>query len=246
MIIIALQIMKHYNMKKIITYLLFITFSLMLNSQNTEEPFILIPEVFDAFDKPNQYNLNNLALLAMEKQNIPVFHSIKKAIDLPMDCNFLKMELIADHTFFYKKVTIIFKNCKGETVLSSNEGRSREKEFKLGYNMAFRDAEKSINYTTLKEILYNIKKPQTISIKSNEEVSINDYDTLYAQPIENGFQLIDATPKVVYKIYYTSQKEIFTAIKNDQQGILLKNNNQWFFEYTKDGEIKKESVNIKF
>lgn len=246
MIIIALQITKRYNMKKIITYLLSITFSLVLTSQNTEEPFILIPEVFDSFDKPNQYNLNNLALLALEKQNIPVSLTKKKSIDLPLDCNFLKMELIADHTFFYKKVTIIFKNCKGETVLSSNEGRSREKEFNLGYNMAFRDAEKSIDYIILKEILNTIKKPQNISIKSNEKISINDVDTLYAQPIENGFQLIDATPKVVYKIYYTSQKEIFTAIKNDQQGILLKNNNQWFFEYAKDGEIKREPVNIKF
>ncbi len=67
---------------------------------------------------------------------------------------------------------------------------------------------------------------------------------LYAQPIENGFQLIDKTPKKVYVIKETSMKDVF--IVKDKNGILYKQNNEWVLELYHDNQLVKIKMNIKF
>lgn len=92
-------------------------------------------------------------------------------------------------------------------------------------------------------------------------------ETLYAQPITNGYQLIDATPKKVMTLLKTSLQDCFLAqtIANpggtspgatdraatspnapNPGGIVFKNNNQWFFEYYKDGTLVSQKLTIKF
>ncbi len=67
---------------------------------------------------------------------------------------------------------------------------------------------------------------------------------LYAQPIENGFQLVDSTPKVIYKIRKTSSPEMF--IVETINGMLAKKTNGWLLEYYDNGVLKTEMLNIKF
>ena len=69
---------------------------------------------------------------------------------------------------------------------------------------------------------------------------------LYAQPIANGYQLVDGTPKVVMKIYKTSNSSTFSAVKETTQGVLLMKNNQWFFEYYENEKLVSEKINVKF
>ena len=70
---------------------------------------------------------------------------------------------------------------------------------------------------------------------------------LYAQGITNGYQLVDSTPKIVMKLYKTSQPNIFIGEKeNGVSGLLYSVNGAWYFEYYAGEELKKESLNIKF
>jgi hypothetical protein len=69
---------------------------------------------------------------------------------------------------------------------------------------------------------------------------------LYAQPTISGFQLIDSTPKVVYKIFKTSSPTCFIAFKDNKQGVLIAKENQWFFEYYENEKAVSEKVTVKF
>ncbi|HMC01941.1 MAG TPA: hypothetical protein VKN14_12970, partial [Flavobacteriaceae bacterium] len=67
---------------------------------------------------------------------------------------------------------------------------------------------------------------------------------LYAQAIDNGFQLVDSTPKVVYKIQRTSLANVYLI--EGRNAILYKNGDDWILEYYEDNVLKKEQLPVKF
>ncbi|NDP28124.1 MAG: hypothetical protein GZ087_11965 [Flavobacterium sp.] len=69
---------------------------------------------------------------------------------------------------------------------------------------------------------------------------------LYAQPTTYGYQLIDSEPKVVMKVYKTSNPASFMAVKGSIQGALVSKDNQWFFEYYQNDKLISEKVEVKF
>ncbi|MDJ0644906.1 MAG: hypothetical protein QNJ57_02880 [Flavobacteriaceae bacterium] len=76
------------------------------------------------------------------------------------------------------------------------------------------------------------------------ELAKTDLYVLYAQRIENGFQLVDNTPKVVYKLLKTTHKDIYTL--DGHTGIAYAKGDKWFVEYYFDGKLVTKELNIKF
>ena len=83
-------------------------------------------------------------------------------------------------------------------------------------------------------------EPTTNASKSTSEVK----DILYAQKIENGFQLVDSSPKVVYKIRNTSLENVFMV--EGKNATLHKKGEAWILEYYENDVLKQEALNIKF
>ena len=69
---------------------------------------------------------------------------------------------------------------------------------------------------------------------------------LYAQPTSYGYQLIDSEPKVVMKVYKTSNPASYMATKGSVQGVLVSKDNQWFFEYYQNDKLVSEKIDVKF
>jgi hypothetical protein len=69
---------------------------------------------------------------------------------------------------------------------------------------------------------------------------------LYAQPTSYGYQLIDSEPKVVMKVYKTSNPASYMATKGSVQGALVSKDNQWFFEYYQNDQLISEKIEVKF
>ena len=67
---------------------------------------------------------------------------------------------------------------------------------------------------------------------------------LYAQKKENGFQLVDLKPQVVFVILNTSVKDVFVI--KDKNGLLYKKGENWIAEFYEGGEIVVKKYNIKF
>ena len=69
---------------------------------------------------------------------------------------------------------------------------------------------------------------------------------LYAQPIGEGYQLVDNTPKVVMKLMSTSVDNVFLTDYQGNSGVVLQKDGKWFLEYTEGGVKKSKELNIKF
>lgn len=78
------------------------------------------------------------------------------------------------------------------------------------------------------------------------EKNIASTNLLYAQPTSYGYQLIDSEPKVVMKVYKTSNPASYMAKKGDIQGALVSKDNQWFFEYYQNDKLVSEKIDVKF
>ncbi|MGY8914677.1 MAG: hypothetical protein ACKVJF_06285, partial [Flavobacteriales bacterium] len=69
---------------------------------------------------------------------------------------------------------------------------------------------------------------------------------LYAQVINNGYQLVDASPKIILRMLKSTLEDVFIAESLDLNGVVYKRNNKWYFEYNKDGKVVVEELQIKF
>ena len=80
--------------------------------------------------------------------------------------------------------------------------------------------------------------------KSTEAIEDAMADVLYAQEIDNGFQLVDSSPKVVFKIVETGANGVFLV--ENQTAIIYKKGESWILESVLNGNITRKELNIKF
>ena len=69
----------------------------------------------------------------------------------------------------------------------------------------------------------------------------------YAQPTENGYQLVDSTPRVRMKLVKTSQEDTYIAmVEGTPKGTVFKREGQWWHEFYEDGTSRVQKLRIKF
>ncbi|WP_316811102.1 hypothetical protein [Pedobacter heparinus] len=191
-------------------------------------------------------------------------------------CQALVFELAQRKSMFTTNLTLSLKDCQGNVVFKGREGKSREKEFETSYNQALREAFTSlnevqytysasgantaINTTTTTNAPINAAPPlqppvaAAVTVSSSEPIPVKavtaatsqQVGTLYAQPTAVGYQLIDTTPKIILTLFKTSAPDSFIADNGTVHGIVLKKNENWFFEYYSNGKLISDQLLIKF
>jgi hypothetical protein len=235
-----------------------ILFSLALNlsfSQSVNEyKYALVPSKFSFLNEVDQYKLNTLTKLLMGKYGFVAFLDNEILPDevLNNNCNKVYVDVVKSGGVFTTKLSIVLKDCKNNVLFTTAEGKSREKEFKIAYNEALRDAFKSFEILKYKyspkdslPVITNAENQKNQVVLKNESMQENK-KMLFAQPISNGFQLIDASLKVIIKIFKTSLPTTFLATKEQVQGVLIQKDNQWVFEYYQYATLISELINVKF
>ena len=86
-------------------------------------------------------------------------------------------------------------------------------------------------------------KPADVEKKA-VEVQEAPKNMLYAQAIENGFQLVDSSPKVIYRIIETGVNNVYLV--EGISAIVYKEGNSWIIEQLAGNNPIKETLNIKF
>lgn len=241
---------------KLSLLILLASFSLFSQSINDYKA-VIVPIRFDFAKGDNPYRMATIMKANLEKSGFVAFYENEP---LPTEfkerCEVLYSGLKKEKGFLITKISIEFKDCYGKVIYTSEMGKSNRKEYDLAYaesiNLAFMSV-KRLGYK------YNGKTAVTTAVAGSAIVTptvvaavtpvsggVIDPNLLYAQPTENGFQLIDKTPKVVMKLLKTSRSDSFIAIKEGIQGSLNAKDNQWFFEYYKDEKLVSEKVSVKF
>lgn len=246
-------------MKKLIAAaLLFVSAFAFSQSENeilNNYKFAIVPSKFDFLKEKDQYQLNTYTKMYMEKYGFKTFFDTDL---LPPEaagdnCNKVFVELISESNMFMTKISVVLRDCMNKELYRTDAGKSRDKQYKTAYREALREAFKSfdtLGYTYNGGNGIRSAIAQTVApappVPEKKPVVI-DKNTLFAQPVENGYQLVDTTPKVVFKLQKTSSAKVFLAQKDGQSGTLIeKEDGKWVFEHYVNGQLVTENVSIKF
>lgn len=221
---------------------------------------VIIPMKYDFLKSENQYRLQTLTKFNLEKAGFRAFYRNETIpTELNDRCSMLYLDVKKDNAFLVTKLFITFSDCNGIVIFQSAIGKSKEKDYQLAYTEALNEAFKSIYALQYK---YNEKSsakpfdegvPPAVIVPAAANNSIDlkivgntDAYLLFAQPITNGFQLVDNTPKVVMKVFRTSSAACYFATKGSIQGVLIAKDNHWYFEYYQNDKLISERIEVKF
>jgi len=231
---------------------------------------VIIPMKYDFLKFDNQYRLQTITKMDLQKAGFQAFYSNEVIPSEFNDrCDLLYIDVKKESAFLLTKLYITLKDCYGTVVFQSTIGKSREKEFEVAYADALNEAFVSVYALQYK---YNGTKAGSksavvpavsapvftvptatipavvvpVAASKNEVNDLTITGLLYAQPTSYGYQLIDSEPKVVIKVYKTSNSASFMATKGSVQGVFVSKDNQWFFEYYQGDKLISEKIEVKF
>lgn len=252
-------------MRKITFLLLFVSVVAFAQKKSINNyKYIIVPKQFDFVNKPDKYQTSSFTRFLFKKEGYTAFMSDEV---LPKDaarnrCLVLTANVKDNSGMFTTKSSIELKDCNNNVIYTSQEGKSKLKEYKRAYYEAIRRAFKSIQnlkykYIPLPEDVVSTNAAKEVVVMKQEKVTLppvkaevkkvvskSSSDVLYAQPKPNGYQLVNTKPEVVYELLNTNIKD--TYILKNKNGILYKNNNSWIAEYYKNGSKIVKVVEVKF
>jgi len=242
-------------MKKLLFVLLFTSFCFAQNVNNFKA--VIIPLKFDFIRTNNQYRLCTISKAYLNTAGFNAYYSNEI---LPKEyadrCDLLYYDIVKENAFLATKMYIELKDCTGKIIFKSETGYSKEKDTELAYADALKKA-----FVSVTNLHYQFEKsseanpvvaiqrevtPTVVSTVPTAVIEKSTSDLLYAQATVTGYQLVDASPKVVYKLYKTSRSDLFIASKGMNQGVLIQKDNQWFFEFYESEKLVSEIVAVKF
>jgi hypothetical protein len=248
-------------MKKILCLLLVLAFSAGFSQSINDYKYAIVPSKFKFLNQEDQYRINTFTKMFMEKYGFTTYFDTDR---MPpevanQNCNKVYVDVQSKGNAFMTKLIVVLRDCKNEVLFTSAEGASSEKEYPTAFSQALREAFKSFDKLGYK---YNgtVTNTETVVVKTTnngstiqqEVIPVNSNSTsfqnvtLFAQPIENGFQVVDNTSKVMLKILKTSANNVFVAENNQGKGVLFLKNENWIFEYYIAGKLISETLKIKF
>jgi hypothetical protein len=234
--------------------------------------YIILPTSFEFSKSEDQYQLNSLLKFLFNKYGYEAYFGND---DLPQDlignrCLALNAEALKGKGGIFKtKLEIELKDCFGNIVMTSQEGQSREKEYKKAYTEALREAFETFQnfdykYVSDKETLVETSKPKVKNVKQQmvevdtpkevitaketkvEEVLTADNlsDLHYAQEIDNGYQLVNSEPRIVMILLSTAAENVFMV--KGKNAIVFKEDGFWYYSENNGKLEERKSMNIKF
>ncbi|PKH67586.1 hypothetical protein CXF59_06660 [Flavobacterium sp. ALD4] len=249
--------------KQILAVLLFIS-SFGFSQSVDDYKAVIIPIKYEFTSTDNQYRLATISKYNLNNAGFEAFYDNESVTDEYKDrCSLLYYDIVKEKSFLTTKVHITLKDCYGKVIFESETGVSKEKAYELAYPDALNEAFASVNSLNYKYKEKEVKSTvdsiavdksavsDVVSVTKNritkpETLDLNDSSVLYAQPIVNGFQLVNSLPKVVMKVFKTSSPTCLIAVKESTQGVLISKDNQWFFEYYQNDKLISEKIEVKF
>lgn len=133
--------------------------------------YVQVPQGFDFLSEDNQFQLNDLTAFLFEKYGFEVIYKEQLPENLEI-CKVMKADVLEDNGLFTTKLKVVLENCKGETIFTSKQGVSREKEYKKAYQEALREA-----FSSLKDHGYNYSE-KMVTITDPEDVVVEGPDAV--------------------------------------------------------------------
>ena len=241
--------------KLVFVFVLFTSFCFGQNINNYKA--VIVPLKFDFIRTNNQYRLCTISKANLISAGFVVFYANEI---LPKEyndqCELLYYDIVKENAFLATQFHIELKDCRGNLIYKSERGYTKEKDTELAYASALNKAFVSLNnlhYKYDKNTIVvselsvkNEVAPPVVSPASTAVIEKSVSNLVYAQVTPNGYQLVDASPKVVYILYKTSRSDLYIATKGNTHGVFIQKDNQWYFDYYEKEQLISEKVAVKF
>lgn len=111
---------------------LFFSFSGYAQQSLNNYKYVVVPEKFSFLKTDNLYGLNDLAKFLVEQKGFTAYFDNS---ELPAEiannkCSALNLDLIERKTMFTTNLTIVLKDCQGNILFKSKEGKAGRKNIK--------------------------------------------------------------------------------------------------------------------
>ncbi|WP_353085046.1 hypothetical protein [Flavobacterium sp.] len=231
---------------------LFLLSSFVGIAQNLNEyKYAILPSKFAFSKEENAHNLNTLSKMYLQKYGFETYFHNEAAPDefILSYCNKIFVDVTENSTIFITKLKITIKDCKGNILATSEQGTSKEKEYRVAYNEALRMAFdnfsilKTHQFQNSQKSLGMIGEPLQKEIAQGQ-IAEKKYNVIAT---ETGYNLITvASDYKLFQLFKTTSKDIYLAKRDSISGVLLKKDSNWFFEYYEGNVLKSELINITF
>lgn len=111
--------------------------------------YVQVPDKFEFLKEENQYQLNALTAFLLEKYGFKPLY--KKQLPPGIQpCDVLKANVDNDSGLFRTGLYVSLSDCKNNILFTSEKGSSREKDYKVSYHEALRNA-----FTSFEDLNYS-------------------------------------------------------------------------------------------
>ena len=194
---------------------------------SAQEFYVRVPDRFEFLDEENEYQLNALAAFLLEKHGFEVLY--KKETPPGVDpCQVLTAAIDNKSNLFRSKVQLKLQDCTQNTVFTSEEGKSKEKDYKKGFHEAFREAFQSLKNFDLGQLTVSDVNATKIDRRVVPAVT----------SVEEKDEVEDIVPET------SEEKTNDKLFRNGNQLYELKSNSAGFALF-KEGEDEKFATLLK-
>lgn len=127
-------------------------------------------------------------------------------------------------------------------VLREQQLRKEESE-----KQALIEQEKKLRKEAAETSKPEIKKEAKIELAETlkkETKTDESFPQLFANPVENGYNISDAASKLLYRLVFSGKEDVF--IVKGQDAIVYKMNNTWILSTANDNGVSIKTLNVKF
>ena len=210
-------------MKKL-SVLFAILFTAITYGQKTinDYKYVIVPEKYEFSKEKNQYQLNALTKFLLEKYG---FSTVMKSEEKPKElqsnnCLALEADVENNSGLFVTKLVLQLKDCYGNVIYATEEGRSREKDYKNAYHEALRDA-----FTSLEDLDYTYREdpvvaeaPKKQASKQAKAIATAEVSNTPEEEVEvveeNEVNKDDAIEAVIDGTFYTNDNAVYFLEEN--------------------------------
>lgn len=166
------------KLKYILITVFVLSSGIIIGQQSLNEyKYVTVPNKFDFLKSDDQYQLNSLTKFLFKKEGFQTLFGgdVRPEELIKSSCLGLTTKVNNTSGLLNTKLVIELVNCRNETVFTSTEGRSKEKDYKKGYHEALRKAFKSItqlnySYEPIKELVVPETQVEKEKVTIPEEV----------------------------------------------------------------------------
>jgi hypothetical protein len=206
------------------------------------------------------YGLNTLTKLYMQKYGFETYLDTDIfSTDFARDnCNRIVVEIVSESTIFSTKVKVILKDCKNTILFTSPQGKSNEKEYKVAYNLALREAFDSFDVLKMHKYQASVKTDVTNNqLEHRNEVPVmgnkNDITeyrasewTYVVNKQSNGYLIKDKSNSSFFlELLKTSDPTIFIGKSNKGNGIVRVKGDYLVYEYYEKEVLTSQIIMVK-